>query len=64
MKSLAAENRYIQQVSFDRSLLPATVTVLTGNNGETVYMVGTAHFSEESCLDVEKVLLSNKLIQI
>lgn len=34
---------------------PSTVTVLKGANGAMVYLVGTAHFSEESQDDVSKV---------
>ncbi|XP_077284506.1 traB domain-containing protein [Arctopsyche grandis] len=36
--------------------LPSTVTVLKGENGAMVYLVGTAHFSEESQDDVSKVI--------
>ena len=38
------------------SPLPDTVTVLEGPNGSKVYLVGTAHFSEKSQLDVSQVL--------
>jgi len=48
--------RYNIQRSFDNSNLPSTVSVLSGNNGELVYLVGTAHFSRESCDDVQKVV--------
>ena len=37
--------------------LPKTVTMLTGASKEVVYVVGTAHFSKESCEDVHKVCL-------
>uniref|UniRef100_H2ZLT8 TraB domain-containing protein n=1 Tax=Ciona savignyi TaxID=51511 RepID=H2ZLT8_CIOSA len=36
--------------------LPKTVTELDGPNGEKVYLIGTAHFSTESCEDVRKVI--------
>lgn len=36
--------------------LPSTVTYLEGPNGSQVYIVGTAHFSEESKADVENTL--------
>ena len=37
--------------------LPATCTVLISpNNGAKVYLVGTAHFSKESCEDVALVI--------
>nr|XP_002127292.1 traB domain-containing protein [Ciona intestinalis] len=36
--------------------LPSTVMELDGPNGEKVYLVGTAHFSHESCDDVRKVI--------
>jgi len=36
--------------------LPSTVTYLEGPNGSQVYIVGTAHFSEESNEDVIKTL--------
>ena len=35
--------------------LPETVTVLEGEHGSKVYLVGTAHFSEESQQDVRQV---------
>lgn len=34
---------------------PDTVTVLKSSNGSVVYLVGTAHFSEESQEDVAQV---------
>ena len=41
----------------DNSQLPETVTVLKGPiEGSYVYVVGTAHFSEQSCKDVEEVI--------
>ena len=36
-------------------VLPETVTVLTTNEGCKVYVIGTAHFSENSQDDVSKV---------
>lgn len=36
--------------------LPDTVTILKGLNGSNVYLVGTAHFSEESQKDVALVI--------
>lgn len=35
---------------------PSTVRVLESENGGKVYLIGTAHFSEESCQDVEYVI--------
>lgn len=35
--------------------LPESVTVLENSDGGKVYLVGTAHFSERSCRDVEEV---------
>ena len=35
---------------------PKTVKVLEAENGSKVYLIGTAHFSEESCKDVEYVI--------
>ena len=35
--------------------LPRTVSVLEGANREKLYLIGTAHFSKESCEDVHKV---------
>ncbi|XP_074594032.1 traB domain-containing protein [Brevipalpus obovatus] len=40
--------------------LPETVTVLDGPFGGKVYLVGTAHFSEKSCRDVEEVIRKTK----
>lgn len=40
---------------FDANL-PSTVTLLTTNAGSKVYLVGTAHFSEESQDDVSQVM--------
>lgn len=40
---------------FDRNL-PETVTLIQGRDGSKVYLVGTAHFSEESQNDVAKVI--------
>ena len=42
--------------------LPETVTVLEGEHGSKVYLVGTAHFSEESQQDVRQV--SNLMEQV
>ena len=39
--------------------LPKTVTRLTTEYGSLVYVVGTAHFSRESCEDVANVQLIN-----
>ena len=36
--------------------LPATCQVLTSARGAKVYLVGTAHFSKESCEDVRRVI--------
>ena len=36
--------------------LPETVTQLTSKDGVKVYLVGTAHFSQESQEDVAKVV--------
>ena len=38
------------------SSLPDTVTVLDCPNGSKVYLVGTAHFSKESAIDVQKTI--------
>ena len=35
--------------------LPDTVTLLKADNGVSIYLVGTSHFSKESQLDVQKV---------
>lgn len=35
---------------------PDTVKILESENGGKVYLIGTAHFSEESCKDVESVI--------
>ncbi|CAK8675794.1 unnamed protein product [Clavelina lepadiformis] len=58
---------YMKQAAFVRQMLrkrqltddlqlPKTVSLLEGSNGEKVYLVGTAHFSKESCEDVRKVI--------
>lgn len=39
----------------DVARLPGTVTVLKAPNGVTVYLVGTAHFSQQSQVDVVNV---------
>jgi hypothetical protein len=39
----------------DQVTFPETVTVLKSSNGSVVYLVGTAHFSEESQEDVSQV---------
>lgn len=52
---LAAEERVAAR-SLDEDNLPSTVTVLNGKFGEKVYLIGTAHFSNESCEDVRKVI--------
>lgn len=56
---LAAAER-IATRSVDEENLPSTVTVLNGNFGEKVYLIGTAHFSTESCEDVRKVIREAK----
>lgn len=38
-------------------VLPDTCTVLETNEGSKVYLVGTAHFSKESCKEVQEVRL-------
>lgn len=38
------------------SSLPETVSVLEAPNGSKVYLVGTAHFSKESAIDVQKTI--------
>lgn len=43
---------------FERNL-PSTVTVLKTPTGNKVYLVGTAHFSLESCDDVSLVFTLN-----
>lgn len=40
----------------DLANLPDTVSVLNMENGKTVYLVGTSHFSKESHRDVRKVM--------
>lgn len=52
---MAAEER-IAARSVDEGNLPSTVTVLNGKFGEKVYLIGTAHFSNESCEDVRKMI--------
>ena len=39
--------------------LPATCSLLERPDGSKLYLIGTAHFSKESCLDVQKVLFFN-----
>lgn len=39
------------------SNLPSTVTLLHGPNGSKLYLVGTAHFSQESQEDVSNVCI-------
>lgn len=53
---IASFMRNTAQEEVDESNLPKTVTVLSGENGEKAYVVGTAHFSPESCEDVKKVI--------
>ena len=48
---------YIPHVELEN--LPSTVTRLETNEGSYVYVVGTAHFSKESCEDVAKVMQSS-----
>ena len=36
--------------------LPETVTILHDSNGGTLFLVGTAHFSKESCKDVKRII--------
>lgn len=48
--------RAVAQQAVDIADLPETVKVLSGDDGEKVYVVGTAHFSMESCEDVRKVI--------
>jgi len=45
-----------QTRQLDPAHLPETCTVLTTNHGGRVYLVGTAHFSQESNEDVAKVI--------
>ncbi|XP_065836357.1 traB domain-containing protein-like [Oscarella lobularis] len=45
---------YIPHVELEN--LPSTVTRLETNEGSYVYVVGTAHFSKESCEDVAKTI--------
>lgn len=42
--------------------LPETVNVIECENQCKVYLIGTAHFSEESIADVKKVLISSIII--
>jgi len=44
----------------EESDLPKTCTVLRGQNGGILYLVGTAHFSKESCDDVKQVVAKAK----
>ena len=44
----------------DPDQLPETCTLLTLPNGGRVYVVGTAHFSKESCEDVASVIQAVK----
>ncbi|XP_065084926.1 traB domain-containing protein-like [Ochlerotatus camptorhynchus] len=46
---------YSTMKEFDQNL-PDTVTLLTTPEGSKVYLVGTAHFSENSCNDVSLVM--------
>lgn len=50
-----AEKQYDPTID-DR--LPETVTLLTTPDGAKVYLVGTAHFSEESQNDVSLVIIT------
>jgi len=44
--------------------LPETVTYLETSWGSKVYVVGTAHFSEESQDDVSKVISNNMILEM
>lgn len=49
----------VSESDFD-SNLPETVTLLRGANGAKIYVVGTAHFSEESQNDVSVIMKAVK----
>lgn len=50
-----AEKSSISIEEFDKNL-PETVTLIKTPNGSKVYLIGTAHFSEESQNDVSRVI--------
>ncbi|XP_039267123.2 traB domain-containing protein-like [Styela clava] len=54
-RKLSAENRIAHRIIDDNDL-PPTVSLLHGDKGQKVYLIGTAHFSKESCEDVRKVI--------
>lgn len=49
------QNTVLTIEEFDQNL-PETVTLIYGQNGSKIYLVGTAHFSQESQNDVAKVI--------
>ena len=54
MQDVPYPSSYVQRIANPE--LPETVSVLRTPDGGTVYVVGTAHFSENSQEDVAKVL--------
>lgn len=54
-RKLSAENRRRHR-NINDDELPDTVSLLHGKNGAKIYLIGTAHFSKESCEDVRKVI--------
>lgn len=50
-----SENETVKESKHPKKL-PDSVTVLECPDGGKVYLVGTAHFSEKSCKDVEEVI--------
>ena len=53
VEMMSGDHQVIKE--FDVNKLPETIHVLTGCKGAKVYLVGTAHFSEESQEDVRNV---------
>ena len=54
----------IQRIRDPNPQLPETVTVLEGEYGSKVYLVGTAHFSEDSQQDVCQVSRKVPLVEV
>lgn len=54
-RRFSAETRQKDRTIDDENL-PSTVSLLHGHNGEKIYLIGTAHFSKESCEDVRKII--------
>lgn len=55
LSTVEKQNTSISIEEFDKTL-PETVTLIVGPSGSKLYLVGTAHFSEESQNDVSRVI--------